>query len=98
MLVSHLRVLIKSNLHRLSGSKLPVRCSPTSNMHLPMTLSYGSHTLTYFLFAFYSKKLTSAERNCDVSNWDLLAVEMVLEEMRHWLNKALHPGPDLDKN
>ncbi|XP_078812567.1 uncharacterized protein LOC144996750 [Oryzias latipes] len=35
--------------------------------------------------AFYSKKLTPAERNYDVGNRELLAIKLALEEWRHWL-------------
>ncbi|MCI4384004.1 hypothetical protein PGIGA_G00033340 [Pangasianodon gigas] len=31
------------------------------------------------------------ERNYDVGNRELLAVKLVLEEWRHWLDGALHP-------
>lgn len=35
--------------------------------------------------AFYSRRLTAAERNYDVGNRELLAVKLALEEWRHWL-------------
>uniref|UniRef100_A0A6Q2Y968 Gypsy retrotransposon integrase-like protein 1 n=1 Tax=Esox lucius TaxID=8010 RepID=A0A6Q2Y968_ESOLU len=41
--------------------------------------------------AFYSKKLTPAQRNYDVGNRELLAIKLALEEWRHWLEGALHP-------
>ncbi|KAK3571047.1 hypothetical protein QTP86_001297 [Hemibagrus guttatus] len=41
--------------------------------------------------AFYSRKLTVAERNYDVGNRELLAIKAALEEWRHWLEGARHP-------
>uniref|UniRef100_A0AAY5K2N8 ribonuclease H n=1 Tax=Esox lucius TaxID=8010 RepID=A0AAY5K2N8_ESOLU len=41
--------------------------------------------------AFYSKKLTPAQRNYDVGNRELLAIKLALEEWRQWLEGALHP-------
>ncbi|KAI2647139.1 Transposon Tf2-6 polyprotein [Labeo rohita] len=41
--------------------------------------------------AFYSRKLTSAERNYDVGNKELLSMKAAIEEWRHWLEGALHP-------
>lgn len=41
--------------------------------------------------AFFSKRLSPAERNYDVGNWELLAVKMELEEWRHWLKGAELP-------
>jgi len=41
--------------------------------------------------AFLSRRLSSAERNYDVGNRELLAVKVALEEWRHWLEGALHP-------
>lgn len=38
--------------------------------------------------AFFSRKLTSAERNYDVGNRELLAMKLALEEWRHWLEGA----------
>ncbi|KAL0192230.1 hypothetical protein M9458_010526, partial [Cirrhinus mrigala] len=38
-----------------------------------------------FPCAFYSRKLTSAERNYDVGDRELLALKAALEEWRHWL-------------
>lgn len=40
--------------------------------------------------AFYSKKLSLAERNYDISNRELLAIKMALEEWRHWLEGPNH--------
>ncbi|KAI2665917.1 Transposon Tf2-9 polyprotein [Labeo rohita] len=44
-----------------------------------------------FPCAFYSRKLSSAERNYDVGNRKLLAMKAALEEWRHWLEGAQHP-------
>ncbi|KAK3523589.1 hypothetical protein QTP70_002721 [Hemibagrus guttatus] len=40
---------------------------------------------------FYSRKLTTAEANYDVGNWELLSIKAALEEWRHWLEGARHP-------
>ncbi|KAL0173013.1 hypothetical protein M9458_033324, partial [Cirrhinus mrigala] len=41
--------------------------------------------------AFFSRKLTAAERNYDVGNKELLSMKAALEEWRHWLEGAAHP-------
>lgn len=41
--------------------------------------------------AFYSRRLSPAERNYDVGDRELLAIKMALEEWRHWLEGAQHP-------
>ncbi|KAI3375481.1 hypothetical protein L3Q82_003807 [Scortum barcoo] len=41
--------------------------------------------------AFLSRKLSSAERNYDVGNRELLAIKVALEEWRHWLEGAEQP-------
>ena len=41
--------------------------------------------------AFFSRRLSPAERNYDVGNRELLAVKLALEEWRHWLEGAEHP-------
>lgn len=41
--------------------------------------------------AFFSRKLTPAERNYDVGNRELLAMKLALEEWRHWLEGANQP-------
>ncbi|KAL0172725.1 hypothetical protein M9458_033036, partial [Cirrhinus mrigala] len=41
--------------------------------------------------AFYSRKLTSSERNYDVGNKELLSMKAAIEEWRHWLEGARHP-------
>ncbi len=40
--------------------------------------------------AFFSHKLSPAERNYDIGNRELLAVKLALEEWRHWLEGAKH--------
>ncbi len=41
--------------------------------------------------AFFSRKLSLAERNYDISNRELLAIKLALEKWRHWLEGAQHP-------
>uniref|UniRef100_A0A3Q3A042 Reverse transcriptase domain-containing protein n=1 Tax=Kryptolebias marmoratus TaxID=37003 RepID=A0A3Q3A042_KRYMA len=41
--------------------------------------------------AFFSRRLSSAERNYDVGDRELLAVKLALEEWRHWLEGAKEP-------
>ncbi|XP_071210165.1 uncharacterized protein [Salvelinus alpinus] len=41
--------------------------------------------------AFFSHRLTPAERNYDVGDRELLAVKMALKEWRHWLEGASQP-------
>ncbi len=41
--------------------------------------------------AFFSRRLTAAEKNYDIGNRELLAVKLALEEWRHWLEGAKHP-------
>ena len=41
--------------------------------------------------AFFSLRLTPPERNYDVGNRELLAVKLVLEEWRHWLEGTEQP-------
>lgn len=41
--------------------------------------------------AFFSQRLSPAERNYDVGNRELLAVKLALEEWRHWLEGAEQP-------
>ncbi|KAL0172895.1 hypothetical protein M9458_033206, partial [Cirrhinus mrigala] len=41
--------------------------------------------------AFYSRKLSSAEQNYDVSNRELLAIKLALDGWRHWLEVSTHP-------
>lgn len=46
---------------------------------------------SFILVLFFFRKLTSAERNYDVADWELLAVKMALEEWRHWLESSKQP-------
>ncbi|KAL0204546.1 hypothetical protein M9458_002564 [Cirrhinus mrigala] len=41
--------------------------------------------------AAFSRKLTSAERNYDVGNKELLSMKAAIEEWRHWLEGTTHP-------
>ncbi|KAL0147094.1 hypothetical protein M9458_057618, partial [Cirrhinus mrigala] len=41
--------------------------------------------------AYFSRKLSPAERNYDTGNRELLAIKLALEEWRHWLKGANHP-------
>jgi len=41
--------------------------------------------------AFYSKSLSSVERNYEIHNKEMLAIIRVLEEWRHFLEGATHP-------
>ncbi|KAI2645252.1 Transposon Tf2-6 polyprotein [Labeo rohita] len=41
--------------------------------------------------AFFSRKLTQAERNYDVGNKELLSMKAAIEEWRHWLEGATYP-------
>ncbi|KAI2661165.1 Transposon Tf2-9 polyprotein [Labeo rohita] len=41
--------------------------------------------------AYFSRKLSPAERNYDIGNRELLAIKLALEEWRHWLEGANHP-------
>ncbi|KAI2659483.1 Transposon Tf2-9 polyprotein [Labeo rohita] len=44
-----------------------------------------------FPCAYFSRKLSPAERNYDVGNRELLAMKLALEEWRHWLEGTKHP-------
>ncbi|KAG1944952.1 retrotransposable element [Pimephales promelas] len=44
--------------------------------------------------AFFSHRLSSAERNYDIGNRELLAVKLALEEWRHWLEGSGNIKPD----
>ncbi|KAK3529301.1 hypothetical protein QTP70_029172 [Hemibagrus guttatus] len=50
---------------------------------------YGSPGKVYPC-AFFSQKLTLAEANYDVGNWELLYIKAALEEWCHWLEGARH--------
>ncbi|KAJ8282532.1 hypothetical protein COCON_G00050510, partial [Conger conger] len=55
-------------------------------------LSQRSHLdLKVHPCAFFSRRLTPAERNYDVGNRELLAIKLALEEWRHWLEGSEHP-------
>lgn len=41
--------------------------------------------------AFFSRKLSPAERNFDIGHRELLAVKLALEEWRHWLKGSVTP-------
>lgn len=41
--------------------------------------------------AFFSRRLSSADRNYDIGNRELLAVKLALEEWRHWLEGTKTP-------
>ncbi|KAI2646374.1 Transposon Tf2-9 polyprotein [Labeo rohita] len=41
--------------------------------------------------AAFSRKLTPAEQNYDIGNRELLAIQLALEEWRHWLEGVNHP-------
>ncbi len=41
--------------------------------------------------AFFSRKLSPAERNYDIGNRELLAIKLALEEWRYWLEGAQQP-------
>ena len=41
--------------------------------------------------AFFSRRLSPAERNYDIGNHELLAVKLALEEWRHWLEGSTVP-------
>lgn len=43
------------------------------------------------LIAFFSRKLSLAEKNYEMGNRALLAIKLALEEWRHWLEGAHHP-------
>ncbi|KAK3550602.1 hypothetical protein QTP70_000679 [Hemibagrus guttatus] len=44
-----------------------------------------------FPCAYFSRKLTDAERNYDVGNKELLGMKAATEEWRHWLEGSTHP-------
>ncbi|KAI3356560.1 hypothetical protein L3Q82_017765 [Scortum barcoo] len=59
------------------GAVLSQRCCPVDQKVHPC--------------AFFSRRLTPAERNYDVGNRELLAVVLALQEWRHWLEGAEQP-------
>ncbi len=46
----------------------------------------------------FSRELSPAERNYDISNREPLAIKLALEEWRHWLERAQHPFAVLTDN
>ncbi|MGL5294268.1 MAG: Ty3/Gypsy family RNase HI domain-containing protein, partial [Aeromonas sp.] len=42
-------------------------------------------------WALYSHKLAPVEQNNNIGDRELLAIKLVLEEWRHWLEGAQHP-------
>lgn len=42
-------------------------------------------------YAFFSRKLSLAEKNYDIGNRELLAIKLALKEWIHWLEGAQHP-------
>ncbi|KAK3553547.1 hypothetical protein QTP70_004572 [Hemibagrus guttatus] len=44
-----------------------------------------------FPCAYFSRKLTDAERNYDVGNKELLAMKAAIKEWRHWLEGSTYP-------
>ncbi len=46
----------------------------------------------------FSRELSPAERNYDISNREPLAIKLALEEWRHWLERAQHPFTVLTDN
>ncbi len=47
--------------------------------------------MTKFIHVLFFHRLTSAERNYDVGNRELLAIRLALGEWRHWLEGASVP-------
>ncbi|KAI2657384.1 Transposon Tf2-6 polyprotein [Labeo rohita] len=43
--------------------------------------------------AYFSRKLSPAERNYDIGNRELLAIKLALEEWRHWFNFSITYRP-----
>ncbi len=52
---------------------------------------YHAETPRLHPCAYFSRKLSPAERNYDIGNFKLLAIKLPLEEWRHWLEGAQHP-------
>ncbi|KAI4899522.1 hypothetical protein NFI96_011522 [Prochilodus magdalenae] len=63
-----------------------------SNLGVGAVLSqrHGSPKKLYPI-AFFSHKLSPAERNYGIGDRELLAMKLALEEWRHWLEGAQHP-------
>lgn len=49
------------------------------------TSTYDILQLCFCLFLLLSCRLSSAERNYDIGNWELLAVNLAFKEWCHWL-------------
>ncbi len=60
--------------------------APTTGVWAVLSQYHGEHPCGYF-----SRKLSPAERNYDIGNWELLAIKLALEEWRHWQKGAQHP-------
>lgn len=65
---------------------------------MPLSLGWGPSSPSACLrtkklhpCAFFSRRLTPAEKNNDVGNRELLAVVLALQEWQHWLEGAVHP-------
>lgn len=81
----------------------PVLCSPDPTRQFFVEVDASDSGVVAILFqrfapeghlhpcAFFSHRLSSAERNYDVGNRELLAVKMALEEWRHWLERVEQP-------
>lgn len=95
-LTSLLKVLPKNMMKRLSWESLqrPQVCIPISTF-FPAIHSGGGHITgdkpNVHPVGFYSHKLSTAECNSNVGKREMLAVKLVLERWRHWLEKAAHP-------
>ena len=62
-----------------------------SEVGVGAVLSQGPSPAKWRPCAFFSRKLSSAERNYDVGDRELLAIKLAFEEWRHWLEGARHP-------
>ena len=62
-----------------------------SEVGVGAVLSQGPSPAKWRPCAFFSKKLSPAERNYDVGDRELLAIKLAFEEWRHWLEGARHP-------
>ncbi len=51
---------------------------------------YHAETPRLHPCAYFSRKLSPAERNYDIGNFKLLAIKLALEEWRHWQEGAQH--------
>lgn len=65
-----------------------LKCKPSKDAVLSQ--HYGQPGKLYPC-TFFSRKLTSAERNYDVGNKELLSMKAAIEEWRHWLEGAVNP-------